>query len=68
LPPIAARPRMLAMPRTCAPSFTPDPPFGGKSCPIAISFDRPPPANTDQFHAAQPTSGDAMTPPPSRPT
>jgi hypothetical protein len=44
LPPIAACPRMLAMPRTCAASFTPDPPFGEKFMLDCLDFDRPPPA------------------------
>jgi hypothetical protein len=55
LPPIASRLRMLAMPRISAASFTPDPPFAGKSCSIVISFDCPAAANADQFTLANPS-------------
>jgi hypothetical protein len=62
LPPIVSHLRMLAMPRTAAASFTSILPIARNTCSITIRFDRPGPANTDQFHAYQPISGDAMTP------
>jgi len=63
LPPIAACPRMLTMPPTCAASFTLDPPCRSKHMLNRHQLPSSSTANTDQFHAYQPISGAAANSP-----